>query len=223
MVERLDEGVGKLLDALDDAGLAKDTLVIFLNDNGGERLSDNGPLFHGKYTLWEGGIRVPCVLRWPGVAAGQDGLHPAGHRHGPDRLDPGRRRRRAARRRTPGRRGRVADPVRQEAAARAHLLLASAEAGRQISARRRCGAGSGSTSTTAKWSCSSTWRRTSARKRNLAFQHPEVVKELRTAWPNGRRNCLRSGADVRGNARWTAFRMPASRTPLDQFPGAGTA
>ncbi len=65
MVERLDEGVGKLLGALDDAGLAKDTLVIFLNDNGGERLSDNGPLFHGKYTLWEGGIRVPCVMRWP--------------------------------------------------------------------------------------------------------------------------------------------------------------
>jgi arylsulfatase A-like enzyme len=41
--------------------------VIFLNDNGGDRLSDNSPLFHGKYTLWEGGIRVPCILRWPGV------------------------------------------------------------------------------------------------------------------------------------------------------------
>ncbi len=67
MVERMDDGVGKLLDALDAAGLAKDTLVIFLSDNGGERLSDNGPLFHGKYTLWEGGIRVPCLLRWPNV------------------------------------------------------------------------------------------------------------------------------------------------------------
>jgi arylsulfatase A-like enzyme len=67
MVERLDQDVGKLLTALDGAGLAKDSLVIFFNDNGGERLSDNGPLFHGKYTLWEGGIRVPCMIRWPGV------------------------------------------------------------------------------------------------------------------------------------------------------------
>jgi arylsulfatase A-like enzyme len=67
MVERMDRGVGKLLDALHAAAKAKETLVIFLSDNGGERLSDNGPLFHGKYTLWEGGIRVPCVARWPGV------------------------------------------------------------------------------------------------------------------------------------------------------------
>jgi arylsulfatase A-like enzyme len=67
MVERMDQGIGKLLRALEETGRAKNTLIIFLSDNGGERLSDNGSLFHGKYTLWEGGIRVPCLLRWPGV------------------------------------------------------------------------------------------------------------------------------------------------------------
>src|SRR5204862_4777551 len=66
MVEAIDTGLGKILGALSKHGLAENTLVIFTNDNGGERLSDNGPFFHHKATVWEGGIRVPCILRWPG-------------------------------------------------------------------------------------------------------------------------------------------------------------
>lgn len=67
MVEHLDTCVGKLLAELDRLSLTKETLVIFVSDNGGERLSDNGALFHGKYSLWEGGIRVPCIIGQPGV------------------------------------------------------------------------------------------------------------------------------------------------------------
>jgi arylsulfatase A-like enzyme len=66
MLERLDQGVGKVLAALERHRLTDNTLVIFTNDNGGERYSDNGPFFHHKATVWEGGIRVPCILRWPG-------------------------------------------------------------------------------------------------------------------------------------------------------------
>jgi arylsulfatase A-like enzyme len=66
MLERADAGVGRILAALDEAGIAGNTLVIFTNDNGGEWLSRNAPFFHRKLSLWEGGIRVPAILRWPG-------------------------------------------------------------------------------------------------------------------------------------------------------------
>ena len=69
MVERLDAGVGRILAALDEHTLGPNTLVIFTNDNGGEWLSRNGPFFHRKATLWEGGIRVPLIVRWPGKVA----------------------------------------------------------------------------------------------------------------------------------------------------------
>ena len=70
ILERADAGVGQILAALDRRGLAGNTLVIFTNDNGGEWLSRNAPLFNRKGTLWEGGIRVAAIVRWPGHVPG---------------------------------------------------------------------------------------------------------------------------------------------------------
>ena len=66
ILERADAGVGQILAALDRHRLGANTLVIFTNDNGGEWLSRNAPLFNRKGTLWEGGIRVAAIMRWPG-------------------------------------------------------------------------------------------------------------------------------------------------------------
>lgn len=66
MLERVDQGVGRILETVDTLGLRENTIVIFTNDNGGEWLSRNMPLFHHKGTVWEGGIRVPAIIRWPG-------------------------------------------------------------------------------------------------------------------------------------------------------------
>lgn len=65
MVEHLDRAVGQLLDVIDRAGIADNTIVIFTNDNGGEWLSSSAPFFGRKWTVFEGGIRVPAIVRWP--------------------------------------------------------------------------------------------------------------------------------------------------------------
>ncbi len=66
-VTYMDEAIGEMLDFLDQEGLADNTIVIFFSDNGGGGGADNHPLRGGKAQMFEGGIRVPCTIRWPGV------------------------------------------------------------------------------------------------------------------------------------------------------------
>ncbi|RYD33003.1 MAG: hypothetical protein EOP85_21180, partial [Verrucomicrobiaceae bacterium] len=72
MVETLDHEVGRVLDALETSGRAGNTVVIFTSDNGGHpEVSTNGPLRGSKWNLYQGGLRVPLIVRWPGrVSAG---------------------------------------------------------------------------------------------------------------------------------------------------------
>jgi len=72
VIGEIDWSVGEIAGALDRLGLANDTLVIFTSDNGpwlsyGNHAGSAGPLREGKGTTWEGGVRVPCVMRWPGT------------------------------------------------------------------------------------------------------------------------------------------------------------
>lgn len=77
MVHSLDDGVGKILDAVDRLGIADNTAIVFYSDNGGNMYNEvdgttptsNRPLRGGKATLYEGGVRVPAVISWPGVTS----------------------------------------------------------------------------------------------------------------------------------------------------------
>jgi len=65
----LDDNIGRLLDTLDRLGLAENTLIVCFGDNGGSPLTgaDNRPLRGAKFDVYEGGLRVPFMLRWPAV------------------------------------------------------------------------------------------------------------------------------------------------------------
>lgn len=76
MMESLDENVGRVLAKLDELGLSDDTIVVFSSDNGGfinpyrgETVTSNHPLRSGKGSVYEGGVRVPTIIRRPGVTA----------------------------------------------------------------------------------------------------------------------------------------------------------
>lgn len=71
-ITAMDAAIGRVLDLLDHYQVADNTLVIFFSDNGGGGASDNTPLRGAKGQMFEGGLRVPCIIRWPGrVPAGK--------------------------------------------------------------------------------------------------------------------------------------------------------
>ena len=82
MVESMDENVGRLLDTLEEEGIADDTLVVFTSDNGGLSTSEssptcNSPYAEGKGWMYEGGTRVPMIAAWPGrIPAGSRTAEP---------------------------------------------------------------------------------------------------------------------------------------------------
>ena len=81
MTDELDQGLGAILDQIDELKIDKNTYVIYTSDNGGEvsegTITNNVPLAKGKTHVWEGGIRVPFIVRGPGIASGTQSDVPA--------------------------------------------------------------------------------------------------------------------------------------------------
>jgi arylsulfatase A-like enzyme len=82
VIEEIDDSVGKVMRALEECGIAENTLVIYASDNGpwlsyGGHAGSVGPLREGKGTTFDGGVRVPCLVRWPGkIPAGRVSREP---------------------------------------------------------------------------------------------------------------------------------------------------
>jgi N-acetylgalactosamine-6-sulfatase len=66
MIETMDERIGEILRAIDDARERENTIVLFLSDNGAPASGSNAPYRGSKSSVWEGGIRMPLLIRWPG-------------------------------------------------------------------------------------------------------------------------------------------------------------
>ncbi len=71
MVDSMDQSIGKILEAIDAKGMADDTFVLFLSDNGAIQYGDNRPWRSSKGTVYEGGVRVPAAVRWPAGIRGE--------------------------------------------------------------------------------------------------------------------------------------------------------
>ncbi len=72
MIEKMDQSIGKILDAVDQLGIKDNTMVVFTSDNGGiKKISTQSPYRSGKGSYFDGGIRVPLVVRWPAVITEQ--------------------------------------------------------------------------------------------------------------------------------------------------------
>src|SRR5690606_30452565 len=65
-VTKMDDAIGNVLKLVKEKGIEENTIIIFLSDNGGAGVADNSPLRGRKAQFFEGGIRVPCIIKWPG-------------------------------------------------------------------------------------------------------------------------------------------------------------